>query len=478
MDISTLNAYNPYLSSLTTAIYQPLLLQQQAINTLNQTSASYQTQISDYGQILNAVSALQSAGENLIGSFALPSYTANSSAPNVLSASAGTGSSTGTYNIQVSQLAQGETLVSSPQPSANAAIGSGTPTSINFQFANGASQNVTIDGTDNTLSGMAAAINNANIGVSAFVVQNGSSYELTLTGQTGTSNAFTVSASPNGDAAVSALLTYQTSGPANGLSQTETSQDARGTFNGAVFSSSSNVATDVSNGLTLNLAGTGSAAVTVSPDVSQLTNAVQSFVTTYNQLQTMLGNYASGDLSGDATLPVIQSQFASAINTTQSGLSGSYNALSQIGITTNPDGTLSLDTQAFQNAASTSASNVAQIFTNNGAGAADQILSQARSIADPYGLIPSTVSALQTQMRFSQDMSSSLTFGIDTLHQGLANQYSQLEAMLATQSSDQTLLALLAQAGSHFTPSGLMVSSTGQISLTDLAAQYKLLNPA
>jgi flagellar hook-associated protein 2 len=68
--------------------------------------------------------------------------------------------------------------------------------SITIQVGSGTAQTVTLDSSDNTISGLASAINKANIGVTAAVVTNGTQQTLTLLSQTaGSSGALTVNSS-------------------------------------------------------------------------------------------------------------------------------------------------------------------------------------------------------------------------------------------------------------------------------------------
>lgn len=364
--------------------------------TSTSSAPGYQTDISDLAGLQSNLEALLAQSQNfatLQSSFAVST---NSSAPSVVTASASGGALSGAYNVQVDHLAQGQVLSSAAQSSANTPIGSGAPTSLTFQFGNGSSQNVLIDNTNNTLQGISDAINGASIGVAASVISNGSGEQLAITGSSGSANAFSVSIS--GDATLASMFNYAPGSSNNGLSLSAMAQDAQGNVNGVAFSSGSNSVTGAINGLTLNLTGTGSASVTVSPDATTAASAVQSFVNAYNSAQSAINSLNNGDLAGSGILAPIQDALTSVINAASDS-----NGLSSIGITANADGTLSLDTGAFQSAAATNPQNVTQLLSNSsGTGVTDRLSSVLNGAVLPGGTIQSIMDGLQNQTNVEQ----------------------------------------------------------------------------
>jgi flagellar hook-associated protein 2 len=135
----------------------------------NQTSA-VTASISALGSLQSALSTFQSALTALSTPTAFNSQQASSSNQSVFTATAGDGAVTGNYSVTVSDLASAQQLLSKAiASSGSATTGTGT---LNISLA-GSSFSVTIDGTDNTPAGIAAAINsaNGNPGVSAAVIQ-------------------------------------------------------------------------------------------------------------------------------------------------------------------------------------------------------------------------------------------------------------------------------------------------------------------
>ncbi|HET7776648.1 MAG TPA: flagellar filament capping protein FliD, partial [Azospira sp.] len=298
MDLSSLNSiyafYNPYglyglsgsspLSSLTGVNRAQ---ESSSVGAVGNVGASSQTNVSSLGKTLSAIGNLQSAASKLAQPGAFSALSTTTSAANVASGNAATGTAQGAYTVKVDQLAQAQQLKSSAQSSQYDTIGSGADTTVNFQFANGRSASVNLTGSDNTLKGLAEAINRSDIGVSAKVVSGSEGYQLQLTGQTGAANAFTVSAT--GDATLSGFFSSPPGG--NGLLLSQQAQDAQGSVNGTAFNASTNNVSTSVEGLSLKLSGTGTTTVSVGTNANQ-SKAVTDFVTAYNAVQTGVSSLA------------------------------------------------------------------------------------------------------------------------------------------------------------------------------------------
>jgi flagellar hook-associated protein 2 len=394
--------------------------------SLGAISASFETRISDVGQVISAVDSLQAASLALTQPQAFTALTVTSSVPKVLTSTA-VGVGPGTFSVQVSQLAQAQTSTSAAQASSFAPIGSGASATVNFQFANGSSQSIALGSGDNTLAGIVSAINRASIGVAASVQTAAAGARLRLTGQTGAANAFTVSAS--GNAALADLLG---SAPGGGLALSASAQNAEGLVNGIAFSGGTNTVNTAVPGLSLNLLATGNATLTVAPQTTQI-EGVQSFVKTFNQLQSSLQQFGQGNPVLGQSLSFLQSALGNALGQQRSGLAG-------IGIIRNQDGTLSLDGATFQSALKASPATVAQVFSNRGQGVADRVLAQTEGSFSPQSLLQLTASGLSAAALFDQALL------------GLSGQFALFDSFLGSsnQSSLQSSPATLASLASQF----------------------------
>ncbi len=381
---------NGLVSQLMTAESQPL-------TQLNAKEASYQATLSGYGQVKSALSTYQTAMSSLDSASAFHPITATSGDSSVYTATASSIAIPGNYSIEVTQLAQSQKLASSAFATVNDAVGSGT---LNFQFGtdNGtggftvnnakAAQSITIDAAHSSLSGVRDAINAANIGVSATIINDGTGYRLLITSNdTGAANSLKITASNDADGNAidnSGLsqLSYDptgTLGNGKNLSQTVSAQDALLNVDGITdISKSSNTITDVIQGVTINLlsrSATGVPAVlSVSNDSSSMQTAVQSFVDAYNTLNETLSSLTAYDpttqqgglLQGDTSVNTIQSQLRSLLTSNIVGITGNYKLLSNIGVSFQLDGTLALDPDKLQAALNNDPNAVAGLFATVG----------------------------------------------------------------------------------------------------------------
>src|SRR6202789_1869505 len=229
------------------------------------------SEVSAYGTFTAALDTLQAALPALQDPSQLAGFSATVADKNIASATTSTDAVAGTYSLQVNNLATVATATSAPL-SSSAAVGTGTLTIA----VGGSSTAITIDSTNNTLAGIAAAINSApNVGVSASVIATTGGSRLVLTGtNTGAANQITVTPSGGDGGLASLALT------------TVPAQDASYTINGFAASSGSNVVANAVSGVTLNLlqasAPGTSTTLTVSPDTSSAQAAIDKFVTSVN----------------------------------------------------------------------------------------------------------------------------------------------------------------------------------------------------
>jgi flagellar hook-associated protein 2 len=185
--------FNSILTAETAAAQVPITAEQDQLVGVN-------TAISTLGSISGDFTTLQNALSTLNTSTTIPPVGATASANAPFSAMVNGSPIDGTYAVNVSQLAQAETLGSQGYTSDTASTGDGTFTITVGSDAPGV---ITVNSTNDTLDGLAQAINSTpNIGVTAQVVDTGAPgapYRLVLTANsTGTDAAFTVSSSLSG----------------------------------------------------------------------------------------------------------------------------------------------------------------------------------------------------------------------------------------------------------------------------------------
>ena len=463
IDVSSL------VSELVTADSQPLY-------QLQSQQSGVQSKLSAYGQLQSALSSLQTATSALTLGSAFSAEAATVTGNGVSATVTGT-PPTGSYSVNVSQLAQAESAASAPVAGASPVIGTGTlkrqlgtynQTGNTFTAQSGSSPvNITINSSNDTLGGIAAAINSASAGVTASIVTDNSGSRLVLSSSnTGAANGFsmTVSDSDGNNTDMSGLsqLAFDPTamaGAGQNMSLTQLGQDAKYSVNGLNLTSSSNVVTTAINGLTLNLTQappTGStlqAQVSVATDNTSVSNSVNTFVQAYNsvvKLEQSLTAYDTSTstasvLTGDMTTNQISSQLSSILGSQLSGGSSGYSWLANVGIDFNQDGTLSLNTTTFDNALAANPNAVSQMFTSvSGTGSqqgfATQLNNAITSMLSPTGSLTEAQTSTQATIT---DMGNQITQIQGQLSQEqtqLTAQYSQLDAALVSAQQEQSAL--------------------------------------
>lgn len=354
----------------------------------------------------------------------MTAITATSSDPSILSATALSGTPAGTHTVTVSNLATTSSAYSTAVASSSTPISTGT---LSIQVGSGTAVPITIDSTNNTLDGLAQAINNtANIGVTASVITDASGARLALVSNIGgQAGSLTVTGS-------SGVPTFTTTA----------GQNASLTVDGIPISSASNVVSGVLSGITLNLAASNpneAVSLTVGPDVTQQEAAVNSFVSAYN---TVIGDLNTqfavdpttneqGPLASDSTLSLAQSQILSSVSFAMNG-NGSIQSLGDLGISMNNDGMLSVDSSTLASALQSNPSAVQTFFQGTTSGSFGANLSSiVSSIADPInGSVAQDMTGLsQTQTSLTQQISD-FQDQLNTMQTQLTAEYVQVDTTL------------------------------------------------
>jgi flagellar hook-associated protein 2 len=284
----------------------------------------------------------------------------SSSNTDVLSlTSAGSGAVAGSHTITATQLAQTSSYVSSAITNGSDTL-AGSVTIQNTTF--------TVDSTDNTLATLSAAINSADIGVTASVLTDSSGSRLSLvSGTSGAAGQLTVTGSLADASSGNSSVTFQTG---------EIGQDANLTVDGVSITSPSNTVTNAIPGVTFQLLSASSTnpvpvQVQITNDATDIGTAMSSFVTAYNavvtDINTQEGNDSSGNpepLYGNPAIDQLQSSLSASLFT--GAASGTISNITQLGLTVNDDGTLTLDADTFNSALNSDFSDVTGFLQNNG----------------------------------------------------------------------------------------------------------------
>lgn len=429
------------LTQLTTAERQPL-------RALDARAASYTTKLSAYGTLQSSLGTLQAASARLSNLSLFQGVKAASSFTTVLTASADATAAAGSYAITVSQLAQAQSLATTGQASATAAVGSGT---VTFKMGSGSAIDVTI-GTNNTLEGIRDAINaTKDVGVAASIVNDGGAnpFRLVLVSSK-TGAASTMDITVTGDAGLKTLMNHNAV-DAKTMTETAAAKNALLTVNGLAITSATNTVAEPMQGVTLTLVKTGDSTLTVARDTASASSAINAFVASYNSLlstgKTLTTYNASSQkgsaLTGDSTLRNLQVQLRSALTSPQSGSATDFTMLSNIGVSFQKDGTLTVDATKLDKALNTNLDGVAKLFAGSGtdtAGYGKQLSVLALSFTATGGSLAAAADGLTSSLKQLEKSYAATSTRIDETVARYKAQFTQLDMIMSKMNSTTSYL--------------------------------------
>ncbi|WP_026326138.1 flagellar filament capping protein FliD [Sphingomonas sp. Mn802worker] len=426
------------------------------------------SQISAVSTLKSNITDFTKALESLVKSGSLASQPVVSNA-SVLSATALTGAKLSGLNstIKVNQLATAQTAVSAKVQTPGAktfstgtlTLTTGTATyrenpdvdgkpvpDTMTALSGGKSLSISIDNTNNTLSGIAAAINAQNSGITASIVTDadGGAY-LSLKGPTGAAQAFSMTAAdPESD-----LATLDVGVGASDKSQmsiSAKSQNAQLTMDGVPVERASNEISDLIAGAKLNLSSVGTTTLTASRPTTAITNAVSDFVDTYNGIVQTIKDQTdpiTGVLRADPAaknlLRALQGLTSKVLN--DSAAPGTPNTLAAIGVRTTRQGLLEIDDATLTSVMTNNANAVEAIFSYGGSSglyAAMQSL-QFNATSSIYGLGASNSNYLKSRATVT-DAQDKLTDQAASMTTRLTQQFSSMNAKVSAYKSTQSFM--------------------------------------
>jgi flagellar hook-associated protein 2 len=344
-------------------VSQLVALEKAPIKQLQTQATSFQTKLSTYGTIKSQVAALGDAAAKISTSAGWNEVTATSSNPSAVGVTASAGSAATSLTFEVQQLAKAQSVASSAVPTASG-VGSGSLTiSLGgwsggvFTPGAGSPVNVTINPGQDSLTEIAAKINEAGAGVSATVLRDASGERLLVrSSATGQENGFRIEVADDDGSNTNetglSRLAFDP-GTAAGMAQTQSGQNALATVNNVSINSASNRLTDTLPGLTLQLSQvtTAPVEVDVTVDTEAARKNIQAFVDAYNTLNSTLakatryepGTKTAGALQGDATAIGLQNSLRGMMRSVTA--SSPFERLLDIGIEAKSGGELSIKTE-------------------------------------------------------------------------------------------------------------------------------------
>ncbi|RRO06524.1 flagellar filament capping protein FliD [Pectobacterium aquaticum] len=377
-------------SGFTAILDQLTTFEQSRITPVNNQEKAYKSRDTAFDTLKTALTKLESANEALTKANGINKTSITSGESKAFTATTSSSASSGSYSVEVENLATAHSLLSSEFSSSKDQLGTttsgGTRTLTISQPGQEKPLEVQLTDKQTSLEGIRDAVNNANGSVSASIIKaDDDTYYLALTAKdTGTQAKMSVSVT--GDATLNSKLNYTSdAGVGSGAMQQQTAaENAMIKLNGITITRQNNTVTDAVDGVSLTLKAESTPGVaeklTVSTDTAPMKKAIQEWVDAYNALQTTIGNVtkftatdpnstatdsSNGVLLGNSTVRGIQTTLKTQISNAQSGMS--ISTLNELGIKQNPkDGKLEVDAAKLQTALTEKSSSVTEFFVGDG----------------------------------------------------------------------------------------------------------------
>ncbi len=411
-------------------ISQLMSLERRPITKLDTQKTGLKTKVSALQELNSKLMALKTQSEALNESDALQSVTVTSDNEDILTISGGGSGNTGTFAIEVTQLAQSHQISSDSKKDAATEL----EYSGNIQIND---ETVEIDVTD-SLYDIRNKINAANADVSASILKiDEDNYKLIFTSNTTGSDSEIELVDDN--------HVLKNLGIVNGSGKIKNQQQAArnaeiklGSENPNIITRSTNTISDVIDGVTLNLkaAEIGTKVnITLGADNEAVKESIQGFVDAYNEVVSYISEKSgynadsktSGPLRRDTTARLARSILRSQISSRASGISGSFKALSQIGITSSTsDGTLSINDKKLTTAL-TSLNDVQKLF----AALTDKLTTKIEDFTDSHdGFIAKRIDNTESSLDRIQNRMNAMEVRLERREERLRSQFQAMETAL------------------------------------------------
>jgi flagellar hook-associated protein 2 len=422
---------------------------------LNKQIAKSEAKISGAGAISYVLSELKTKFSNLDDLSDFNSVSVANSQSSAFTATTNSKATSGSHNIEVITLATCQTNVSNGFASPDAPLNGGQAFSISVTVGTGTAQNISVPAVDSTPAGLVAAINAANKGIQAQLVNTGSGatpFTIIFSGQNGAANSFNLNSNDGLGATVSGLDLG---------THLQTAANASLRVNGITLSRPSNRVEDAIPGVTLDLMSTttGAGKLDLNRDTTTIKQRFKDLVTAYNDIITVLN--VAGDkestvegygasLVGDSSLQRVKTQVRSIFLNTSSTPASSMTALRDLGLTITRDGTMELSEEKLDTALTNQFESVVKMLSNKRSiptkltsvpsGLAGDAVKQLDALLAPTGLLASLTSSAENQIEKQKDMLLSLESRMSKLLTRYTKQFAVMESFVGQTNNLKTSL--------------------------------------
>lgn len=479
-------------------VKQLMTLESRPLSALDSKEAIQQTKLTAFGSLKGAISSFQNNLIALANPAKYAAITANFADTTLANVSATSAAATGSHSVEIQTLAQSQKLKSANFATTSTTIGSGTMTIQFGTYSNGtfvlnpdkAAQSITISPSNSSLAGIRDTINLANAGVTASIVNDGTGNRLVIASEdTGLSSALKITtidadASNTDNAGLSQLAYDASSGGTINLTETVAASNATLVIDGILINKASNKITDAIEGVTLDLLKTNLGSTTtlnLSRDTASIQSAVSSFVKSYNDLNKTITDLSKYDaatkqasiLTGDSTVRSIQTKIRSAISDPLTTAGGGLSLLSEVGVSFQKDGTLSLDTTKLSAVLSDSTKDISTLFASIGKTSDSLVSFVSAKPETANGKYSLDISQIATQGTAASSVTAALTINTgvnDTLNLTIDG----VEASVKIAAGTYTATSLAAEVQSRINGASAISSAGIKVTLSESAGKLTI----
>ena len=416
---------------------QLVALESRQITLLQKRQSGVRSQVSLLGTIITKLSSLESAAKELSSGGVLAAKVTSTN--DAFSATPGTGAMGGRYSVRVDQLARAAKWRSTAFANGTSPVAGGT---LNLTVAGKAYDPITIaPGT--TLADLAFAIRQSGAPLSAQVLTGKDGAFLSVTSRdTGYTGA---------DPAAALGISFTPSGAGGGLepglAQVEAAQNALFTVDGLDFERQTNSVADAIPGVTLTLkkgatlpATTGTAedlVLATDPDATRA--KLQKFVDAYNGVMALVqkelaptkDTSRTTTLTGDSSVRALQGSLQRLMTSQVAGLPG-VRTLADIGLKTNRDASLSIDTTLYTAALARDPAAIDALFSTATSGIADVVSTMVQGqIRTGDGVLTSRQKGLNSSITLMDTQMAAMQRRVDKFRENLVKQFTAMESTLS-----------------------------------------------
>ena len=417
---------------------------QPRIDTITQKKEETSVSVSGYGQMKASISVLKTAFDNMKNVSDVTNKTVTNPNPTALSLAVTKQNelAVGSYDVSIERLAQSAIIASDEFTSQTQALNSGSAFNISFVIGSPSPTTSTVNVATDTPAGIVAAVNDADIGVTARLINKsatGNEWVVLFEGKTGTDNSFTASSTPD-------------LGLADSDNQLQQAQNSSISVNGLdSIERAGNKISDVIPGLELDLAAVELTPIriNIAEDSSVIRAAIEDLVLTYNAFRetttvlttTDAETGEAGALEKDKTfVSMIQAQIKNLLDKESSTASGGLSTLRDLGLRVQLSGELAIDEKTFSKVIADNLADVRTMLTadtdnqtdfdggNKGLALDSSLV--LKGMLDTSGAISSRQSTAETKIEDYEKRLEALEKRLEAAQQRYLTQFAAMESLV------------------------------------------------